>query len=58
MSPGHEQGTIRYLVYNGGSPKYVGIINSVAAKGYEGVTLGSWWRPPQALPDREPLARS
>ena len=38
--PGHEQGTIRYLVYNGGSPKYVGIINSVAAKGYEGVTLG------------------
>ena len=40
--PGHEQGTIRYLVYNGGSPKYVGIINSVAAKGYEGVTLGSW----------------
>jgi len=39
--PGHEQGTIRYLVYNGGSPKYVGIINSVAAKGYEGVVLGS-----------------
>ena len=39
--PGHEQGTIRYLVYNGGSPKYVGIINSVAAKGYEGVTLGA-----------------
>src|SRR6478609_3522982 len=37
--PGHEQGTIRYLVYNGGSPKYVGIINSVAAKGYEGVVL-------------------
>lgn len=39
--PGHEQGTIRYLVYNGGSPKYVNIINSVAAKGYEGVTLGA-----------------
>jgi hypothetical protein len=38
--PGHEQGTIRYLVYNGGAPKYVGIINSVAAKGYEGVVLG------------------
>jgi hypothetical protein len=37
--PGHEQGTIRYLVYNGGSPKYVGIINAVAAKDYEGVTL-------------------
>jgi hypothetical protein len=39
--PGHEQGTIRYLVYNGGSPKYVGIINSVAAKDYEGVELTS-----------------
>src|SRR5579871_504887 len=39
--PGHEQGTIRYLVYNGGSPKYVGIINSVAAKGYEGVVLSA-----------------
>ena len=37
--PGHEQGTIRYLVYNGGSPKYVNAINAVAANGYEGVTL-------------------
>jgi len=56
--PGHEQGTIRYLVYNGGSPKYVGIINSVAAKGYEGVVFDGVGAPPQALPDREPLARS
>jgi cation diffusion facilitator CzcD-associated flavoprotein CzcO len=37
--PGHEQGTIRYLVYNGGSPKYVSIINEAAAKGYEGMVL-------------------
>jgi len=37
--PGHEQGTIRYLVYNGGAPKYVTAINAVAANGYEGVTL-------------------
>ena len=37
--PGHEEGKVRYFVYNGGSPKYVERINSVAAKGYEGVTL-------------------
>ena len=67
--PGHEQGTIRYLVYNGGAPKYVGIINSVAAKGYEGVVLsadrGAARRPAASrrrwrhnLPDRERPARS
>ena len=39
--PGHEQGTIRYLVYNGGAPKYVNAINAVAANGYEGVVLGA-----------------
>jgi cation diffusion facilitator CzcD-associated flavoprotein CzcO len=39
--PGHEQGTIRYLVYNGGAPKYVNTINAVAAKGYEGVVLSA-----------------
>ena len=39
--PGHEQGTIRYLVYNGGAPKYVNVINTVAAKGYEGVVLSA-----------------
>src|SRR6266851_4637620 len=38
---GHEQGTIRYLVYNGGAPKYVNTINAVAAKGYEGVVLSA-----------------
>jgi cation diffusion facilitator CzcD-associated flavoprotein CzcO len=36
---GHEQGKVRYLVYNGGTPKYVAIINDVAAKGYEGIIL-------------------
>jgi hypothetical protein len=39
--PGHEQGTVRYLVYNGGAPKYVNAINAVAAKGYEGVVLSA-----------------
>jgi cation diffusion facilitator CzcD-associated flavoprotein CzcO len=39
--PGHEQGTVRYLVYNGGAPKYVNTINAVAAKGYEGVVLSA-----------------
>jgi cation diffusion facilitator CzcD-associated flavoprotein CzcO len=31
---GHEEGTVRYFVYNGGTPKFVGIINDVAANGY------------------------
>ena len=37
---GHEHGKIRYLVYNGGTPKYVAAINEVAAKGYEGIVFG------------------
>ncbi|WP_407166307.1 flavin-containing monooxygenase [Bradyrhizobium sp. ORS 111] len=32
--PGHEEGTVRYFVYNGGTPKFLGIINGVAEKGY------------------------
>ena len=36
---GHEEGKVRYFVYNGGAPKYVERITSVAAKGYEGVVL-------------------
>ena len=36
---GHEAGTIRYLVYNGGMPKYVSKINEVAEHGYRGVRL-------------------
>jgi cation diffusion facilitator CzcD-associated flavoprotein CzcO len=46
---GHEQGRIRYFVYNGGTPKYVSIINQVAAKDYEGITFS---------PDRSDMARS
>ena len=37
--PGHEEGKVRYFVYNGGAPKYVERITSVAEKGYEGVML-------------------
>ena len=36
---GHEEGSIRYFVYNGGMPKYVSVINEVAANAYEGLTL-------------------
>jgi cation diffusion facilitator CzcD-associated flavoprotein CzcO len=36
---GHEHGTIRYLVYNGGSPKYVATLKEVAEKGYAGIAL-------------------
>jgi cation diffusion facilitator CzcD-associated flavoprotein CzcO len=43
--PGHEEGRPRYFVYNGGTPKYVGIIDDVAAKGYEGIVLSSQARP-------------
>ena len=34
--PGHEQGTIRYLVYNGGTPKYVAAINDVVRRAMRG----------------------
>jgi cation diffusion facilitator CzcD-associated flavoprotein CzcO len=36
---GHEEGKVRYFVYNGGAPKYVERINQIAANGYEGVDL-------------------
>jgi cyclohexanone monooxygenase len=39
--PGHEHGKTRYLVYNGGSPKYVANINRVAENRYEGIVFGS-----------------
>jgi cation diffusion facilitator CzcD-associated flavoprotein CzcO len=42
---GHEAGNVRYFLYNGGTPKYVGIINDVAAKGYEGIVLSAIGRP-------------
>jgi len=37
--PGHEHGKIRYLVYNGGSPKYVSRINEVADNDYQGIVF-------------------
>ena len=49
--PGHEQGRIRYFVYNGGAPKYVSIINQVVADGYAGVDLM-----PATTPATEPMA--
>ncbi len=36
---GHEKGTIRYLVYNGGTPKYRRTITEVAEDGYAGIEL-------------------
>ena len=36
---GHEQGTIRYLVYNGGAPRFTAHINQVAEHGYAGLDL-------------------
>ncbi|MGY4572373.1 flavin-containing monooxygenase [Bradyrhizobium sp. USDA 3256] len=38
---GHEEGTVRYFVYNGGTPKFLGIINGVAEKGYEEIEFGA-----------------
>jgi cation diffusion facilitator CzcD-associated flavoprotein CzcO len=34
---GHEKGTMRYLVYNGGTPKYRARINEVADQDYKGI---------------------
>ncbi|MDA0821079.1 MAG: NAD(P)/FAD-dependent oxidoreductase [Proteobacteria bacterium] len=38
---GHEEGRIRYFVYNGGSPKYVSRIAQVAEQDYDGIDLSS-----------------
>ena len=38
---GHEEGTIRYFVYNGGTPRFVGIVNEVAAKGYQEIAFSA-----------------
>jgi hypothetical protein len=35
--PGHEQGKVRYFVYNGGAPKFRAAIDEVAQNGYEGI---------------------
>ncbi len=37
---GHEAGTVRHVVYNGGGPKYVAKLNEVAASGYDGIRFG------------------
>ena len=34
---GHEKGTIRYLVFNGGTPKYRQKITEAAEMGYPGI---------------------
>jgi cyclohexanone monooxygenase len=49
--PGHEYGKTRYLVYNGGAPKYVSKISDVAANNYEGIVFTSG-----SLLSRQPLA--
>jgi cation diffusion facilitator CzcD-associated flavoprotein CzcO len=36
---GHEKGTIRYLVYNGGTPKFRKLITQAAEEGYTGIEL-------------------
>ena len=43
---GHEAGKIRYMVYNGGTPKYVATINDVADKDYEGIRFFAESEPP------------
>ncbi|MEM1245910.1 MAG: NAD(P)/FAD-dependent oxidoreductase [Acidobacteriota bacterium] len=36
---GHEKGTMRHLIYNGGAPKYVARLEEVAERGYEGISF-------------------
>ncbi len=36
---GHEEGTLRYMVYNGGAPKYMRTLREVADEGYRGLRL-------------------
>jgi len=38
---GHEEGTVRYFLYNGGTPKFVAIANDVAAKGYQEIAFSA-----------------
>jgi cation diffusion facilitator CzcD-associated flavoprotein CzcO len=53
--PGHEQGRIRYFVYNGGSPKYVKTINEIVASGYDGLVFT---RDPKPRASRKPARRA
>ena len=41
VGAGHEEGTVRYFVCNGGTPKFIGIIQDVAAKGYQEIEFRS-----------------
>jgi hypothetical protein len=38
---GHEEGTVRYFLYNGGTPKFIAIANEVAAKGYQEIAFSA-----------------
>ncbi len=49
--PGHEEGKVRHVVFNGGTPKYVAAINDVTMKGYEGIVFAGGERA-----DARPLA--
>jgi len=43
---GHERGTIRYYVYNGGSPRFRRRITEVAEEDYKGIEFASRERQP------------
>ena len=47
---GHEEGTIRYLVYNGGMPKYRKALNDVADVGYNGIAFSKRHKPAANAP--------
>ena len=47
---GHEEGTIRYLVYNGGMPKYRKALNDVADVGYKGIAFSKRHKPAANAP--------
>ncbi len=39
--PGHGQGAVRYVVYNGGTPKFISIIAEIAARGYQEIAFST-----------------
>jgi len=47
--PGHEEGKIRYFVYNGGAPKWTAALRDVAESGYQGIAF---------TPEPQPVAGS
>ena len=38
---GHEEGTIRYFLYNGGTPKFRAIADDIAEKGYQEIAFST-----------------